>query len=130
MNIQEKLEKDYIASVPTNCPYDYTAVSGTHYLELKERRIPSTKYCDIVADHVKVNQLLKLDKPTMLLCTFTDGKVFKAMLTVLNSDGEIELGSKVQTIKKSCRKTTDFHSNGRVDKILYSILIKDCQEVV
>lgn len=111
------------------CAYDYIANDGSHYLELKQRRCDSTKYNDIAIDEAKMKQLLNLDKPTLLLSTYTDGKLYSGWLTNKKEDG-VMLNPKIKTISKKAPKNTDFGSRyNYINKTLYILDILDAKDV-
>lgn len=110
-------------------PYDYVALDDTHYLELKTRLIPSTKYSDCVIDDLKMAQLLKLDKPTLLLTEFTDNKLYAAWLTVETKEG-LKINPIIKSFTKKARATTNFARQHWIDKLFHSIQLDECKEIV
>jgi hypothetical protein len=111
-------------------PYDYVAKDGTHYLELKDRRISSTKYADAIIDNGKMVQLLALDKPTALLTTYTNGKVYIGLITARHSKTkEIVVARNCQVIKRCAEKTTNFSNRQVVEKTFYSLKLETLKEL-
>lgn len=111
--------------------YDYESIRedmDKHYLELKQRKILSTKYNDVSIMGTKMEGLLKLDSFTLIVNEFADGSVYLAYLTI-NLNGKIILNPDVIVSKVKAPATTDFNNRNYVDKTCYSIPINKCRRI-
>lgn len=126
--LESKLTKyeEAEAKVGKYSPYDYIAKDGTHYLELKSSPFPSTKYGEIYIDDRKFKQLIKLEKPTLLVCLFPD-MIAAAWVTKYTEEGDLVFNQGGYTKHRKSPKNTYFGDNQLVEKVLYCIKLEYCK---